>query len=59
MLAMEAIVAYASIGNKFSVKEIIFQLIDKPTYEKIAERIDMDLPPFINPQGALEIPYLD
>lgn len=40
--------ALASIGNKFSVKEIIYQLVDKYTYEAISDRIDRDLVPFIN-----------
>lgn len=59
LLSLEALVAYASIGNKFSVKEIVYQLVEQSTYEAIAERMDMELVPFLNPEGALEIPYLD
>lgn len=37
---MEAVSAYSSIGNKFSIKEIIYQLVDKNTYDVIADRLD-------------------
>jgi hypothetical protein len=56
---MEALAAYTSIGNKFSVKEIVYQLVDKNVYDLITERIDQEMVPFINQDGALEIPYLD
>ena len=35
LIAIEALMAYASIGNKFSIKEIVYQLVDKFTYEII------------------------
>lgn len=50
---------YASIGNKFSVKEIVYQLVEKDIYEAICERMEIELVPFINEEGALEVPYLD
>ena len=59
LLAIETLIAYASIGNKFSVKEIVYQLVDKSTYEVLSERMELDFLPFINADGALEIPYLD
>ena len=58
-MSIEALIAYSSIGNKFSVKEIVYQLVDKPTYDVITERLDIDMFPFINEEGALEIPYLE
>ena len=56
---MEALTAYASIGNKFSVKEIVYQLVEKSIYDYITERLEQELIPFINQEGALEIPYLE
>jgi len=53
------LISYASIGNKFSVKEIVYQLVDKETYEIITERLELEMVPFINDDGALEIPYLE
>jgi hypothetical protein len=34
-------------------------LVDQAAYEAIIERMDMDLVPFLNADGALEIQYLD
>jgi hypothetical protein len=48
LIALEALVSYSSIGNKFSIKEIIYQLVDKASYEIIAERMDREMFPFIN-----------
>jgi hypothetical protein len=59
LLSVEALTAYASIGNKFSVKEIVYQLVDKNIYDYITERLDQEMIPFINQEGALEIPYLE
>ena len=58
-MALETLTAYASIGNKFSIREIIYQLLDKETYEVILERFEQDMVPFINQEGALEVPYLE
>jgi len=55
--ALEALVAYASICSE--VKEVVFSLVDGNTFQVIAERLDQGQPPFINEEGALEIPYLD
>lgn len=59
MLALECLVSYASIGNKLSFKEIVFQMVDEEIYDHICQRIDMGNFPLINQEGALEIPYLD
>ncbi len=40
MLAAETMVTYASIGNKFSVKEMIYQLVDEYNYEILSDRLD-------------------
>lgn len=59
--ALEAIVAFVSIGNKLSAKEIIYQLADKQINELIAERLEAsaDMNPYLNENGALELPYLE
>lgn len=59
--ALEAIVAFVSIGNKLSAKEIIHQLADKQISELIAERLEAssDMIPYLNENGALELPYLE
>lgn len=59
LLAVETLVAYASIGNKFSIKEVVYQVVDKATYDIITERLEEELVPFINDDGALEVPYLE
>lgn len=40
LIAQEALIAYCSIGNKFSVKEIVYQLVDKETYDLLTERME-------------------
>jgi hypothetical protein len=59
--ALEAIVAFVSIGNKLSAKEIINQLADKQISELISERLEAsaDMAPYLNENGALEMPYLE
>ena len=59
--ALEAIVAFVSIGNKLSAKEIINQLADKQISELISERLEAsaDMTPYLNENGALELPYLE
>ena len=52
-LALEALVCYSSIGNKFSLKEIVYQLVDQEVYELITERIEQEMIPFINEEGTL------
>jgi hypothetical protein len=47
-MAKEALATYASIGNKFSFKEIIFQVCDPLQKQEILERMDQDYIPFIN-----------
>lgn len=58
-LAMETLIAYSSIGNKFSVREVIFQLADKVTVQLINDRLELEMIPYINNEGMLHIPYLD
>ena len=41
-LALEALVTYSSIGNKFSVKEIVNQFVDKNICSVISERMEFD-----------------
>lgn len=53
MVAMEAVAAYASIGDKMTVREIVSQIIHKERLspfllERIASRLTFDLPPTIN-----------
>lgn len=59
--ALEAIVAFVSIGNKLSSKEVIYQLSSAATNELIAERLEAspDMNPYLNENGALELPYLE
>lgn len=59
--ALEAIVAFVSIGNKINAKEIINQLADKQISELISERLEasLDMTPYLNENGALELPYLE
>lgn len=40
MIAIETLVTYASIGNKLSIREIVFQLVDKYTYDIITHRLE-------------------
>ena len=49
-IALEAIVAFSSIGNKLSMKEIIFQLAEKQISELITERLEAagDMNPYLN-----------
>lgn len=61
---MEAVAAYASIGDKLAVRDIVTQIVHNERLsplllERIASRLNYDLPPLINHQGALEFPYLD
>eukprot|EP00347_Sterkiella_histriomuscorum_P009023 403342823 len=59
LMAKEALATYASIGNKFSFKEIIFQICDPTQKQEILDRLDQENIPFINDDGALELPYLE
>ena len=60
-IALEAIVAFASIGNRLSTKEIIYQLSDKQISELISERLEAaaDMNPYLSSAGVLELPYLE
>ena len=59
--ALEAIVAFVSIGNKLSAQEIIYQLGDNSISELIKERLKApaEMCPYLNENGALELPYLE
>ena len=59
--ALEAIVAFVSIGNKLSAQEIIYQLGDNSISELIKERLKAppEMSPYLNENGALELPYLE
>ena len=59
--ALEAIVAFVSIGNKLSAQEIIYQLGDNSISELIKERLQAppEMSPYLNENGALELPYLE
>lgn len=59
--ALEAIVAYVSIGNKLSAKEIINQISEKQLTQIVNDRLEAstELNPYLNANGALELPYLE
>jgi len=59
LIAIEALACYSSIGNKFSIKEIIYQLVDKYTYDHITARLEQENLPFLDEEGVLCFPYLD
>lgn len=59
-LALEAIAAFASIGEPSKLNEILFQLnVDKEIVELIQSRLEYGMFPSINQEGNVEIPYQD
>ena len=60
-IALEAIVAFASIGNKIGTREIIYQLAEKHISELVIERLEAapDMNPYLGEVGVLELPYLE
>lgn len=58
-VALEALATYYSVGNKFSIKEIVNQLVDKTTYDVITDRFQIGLFPYLDDEGVLCLPYLD
>ena len=59
-LALEAIAAFASIGEMSKISEIMFQLnIEKEACDLVMQRLDQGHFPILNPDGTMELPYQD
>ena len=59
-LALEAIAAFASIGFRNKILEIMFHNnIDKDICELVSSRLDYGMYPALNQEGNVEIPYQD
>ena len=57
-LALEAIAAFASIGDRSKMVEIMFQLnVDKDVRELVLSRLEYGMYPIINQDGNVDIPY--
>ena len=57
-LALEAIAAFASIGDRNKMVEIMFQLnVDKDSRELVQSRLEYGMYPMINQDGNVDIPY--
>ena len=60
-IALEAIVAFSSIGNKPGTMEIINKIAENHIKELIFERFEaaIDMNPYFSVAGVLELPYLE
>ena len=57
-LALEAIAAFASIGDRKKVNEILYSLkVDKDVRELVQSRLDYGMYPVLNQQGVVEFHY--
>ena len=57
-LALEAIAAFASIGDRSKISEVMFQLnVEKDICELVQSRLDYGMFPTLNQDGNVEIPY--
>ena len=57
-LSLEAIAAFASMGGRNKIIEIIFHNnVDKEICELISSRLEYGMFPALNPDGSVDIPY--
>jgi len=57
-LALEAIAAFASIGFRNKILEIMFHNnVEKDICELVTSRFDYGMYPILNQEGVIEIPY--
>lgn len=59
-LALEAIAAFSSIGERSKISEVLFQLnVEKDICELVQSRLEYGLFPTLTQDGNIEIPYQD
>jgi hypothetical protein len=57
---LEALATFASIGFRNNVLDIMFHNgVEKDIIELVTSRLEYGMFPFLNNEGAVEIPYQD